>query len=155
MRFYASQPVYSSRYGSGLIAFLSGCAWMLFYPLALGKGIIFFEVFNKFFLSSPRLTAIFLGLIIFCQVIGYLETNRNIHFLFIKGNSIIIKLFNGKSIKFNYSQLLSVNITKDLYLGEVFEFTFKSGEIKKIRSKIKNKQQALTLIQQKIQELQT
>jgi ribosome-binding factor A len=83
-------------------------------------------------------------------MIGYFEVNKNIRFLQINDNFLTIDLFKGQKIELSYVDIVSVQITKDLYLGEVFEFFLKTGNKYKIRSQIKNKHQALELIQKRL-----
>lgn len=90
---------------------------------------------------------------IIAQINGYYSTQKSIKFLEILEKELIFYFFNGSKNGFNYSDLSSIEITKDTWLGGIFEITLKSGEVKKFRNKIKNKDQALKLIQQKLKKL--
>lgn len=153
MKFYAHWRSYSTRYYGWLNAFLSGCAWMIFYPLALGKGFLFFEAFNKFFLSDIRLAGLFLGMIALFHLNGYYSTQKSTKLLEILESKLIFNFFNRKTLELNYLDISCLNYTQDIFKN--FQFTLKNGEIKAVYASVKNKQQAFELIQQKIRESQT
>lgn len=153
MKFYATWRVYNTRYGAGFTSFLSMCAWMALYPIALGKEFMFLELFKGIFLTDIRITSMVLIIILFAQVNLYFASSGCVHILEIKDHFAVFNLFSfrkDKIVKFNYSELKSLELTKDVY--ENFEFTLKSGEKKVILVAIKNKQQAFDLINQKIRE---
>lgn len=152
MKFYADWRTYNTRYGSGLIAFLSMCTWMFLYPIVFGKELMFDEIFKRFFLSDIKLAGLLLGIITFCQIIGYLQTYRDTRFFTIKDSCITFNLFNGKIIELEYLKIESVTLVKNVYFGMVFEFILKSGERKFVKATVKNKQQAFDLINKKIEE---
>ena len=150
MKFYAVWQSYSMRYFGWLNAFLSMCAWMLLYPLALGKGFMFFKFFKIAFFSDIRLTGIFLGMIALFQIVGWDITNKHIKILEILEDKIVFSLFNGKVFEFNYNDIKSISLINDMWLGPIFEISQVSGEKVKIRERLKNKHQALELIQKKL-----
>ncbi len=148
MKFYADWRTYNTRYGMGFTGFLAMCAWMLFYPIALGKGFMFFEVFDKFFLSSMKLVSLFLGICLYAQLIGYFVSRNHTKLLEISDNNLIFNSFNGTKIELKYSEIQSLEYTKDMFKN--FEFTLINGEKKIIYPTVTNKHQAFELIQQKL-----
>lgn len=150
MKFYAVWQSHFMRYYGWLNALLMMLLFMIIRPISAGKGFMFFEMFNGMFLRDIRLTGLFLGMIILFQIIGWDITNKHIKILEIVENKIVFTLFSGKVFEFNYANIKSVNLVKDIYLGPVFEIVLNSGEKIKIRDRLKNKHQALELIQQKL-----
>jgi len=148
MKFYADWRSYNTRYGIGIVGFLSMCVWMIFYPITLGKGFIFFEVFNRFFLSSIKLTGIFLIICLYAQLIGFFVARDYTKSLELLNDKFIFILFNKTKIELKYSDIKSLEFTNDMFKN--FEFILKDGEKKIIYATLKNKHQALELIQKKL-----
>lgn len=151
MRFEALLISYATRYFAWLNAFLMMCSWMLLYPLALGEGFRFIELFKGAFFSDIRLTGIFLGMIIMFQIIGFFGSQNSSKFLEVLDDIILFELFNGKIFKLEYSEISSLEYTRDAYKN--FEFTFKDGSKKVFYASVKNKQKAFELIKKKIEEV--
>lgn len=150
MKFYAVWQSHFMRYYGWLNALLMMLLFMIIRPISAGKGFMFFEMFNGMFLRDIRLTGLFLGMIILFQIIGWDITNKHIKILEIVENKIVFTLFSGKVFEYNYTDTKSVSLVKDIYLGPVFEIVLNSGEKIKIRDRLKNKHQALEIIQKKL-----
>lgn len=152
MKFYAVWQSYATRYYSWLNAAMVILLFMIIRPISAGKGFMFVEMFNGMFLRDIRLTGIFLGIIVLFQVVGWNVTNKDIKTLEILEDKLTFTLFSGRIFEFNYSDIKSISPFKDVWLGPIFEITLVSGEKVKIRERLKNKQQALELIQKKLYE---
>jgi hypothetical protein len=150
MKFYAVWQSYSMRYYSWLNAVMIIILFMIIRPISAGKGFMFVEMFNGMFLRDIRLTGIFLAIIVLFQIVGWDITNKHIKILEILEDKIVFSLFNGKVFKFNYSDIKSISLVNDVWLGLIFEIILVSEERVKIRERLKNKHQALELIQKKL-----
>ena len=150
MKFYAVWQSYSMRYFGWLNATMIILLFMIIRPISAGKGFMFVEMFSGMFLRDIRLTGIFIGTIVLFQIVGWDITNKHIKILEILEDKIVFSLFNGKVFEFNYNDIKSISLINDVWLGLIFEISLVSGEKVKIRERIKNKHQALELIQKKL-----
>lgn len=152
MKFYAVWQSYATRYYSWLNATMVTLLFMIIRPISAGKGFMFVEMFNGMFLRDIRLTGIFLGIIVLFQVVGWNITNKHIKILEILEDKLTFTLFSGRVFEFNYNEIKSISLVNDVWLGSIFEIILTSEEKVKIRDQLKNKQQALELIQKKLYE---
>ncbi len=150
MRFEANWRCYSTRYCGGIIGLGIILGWIVIYPVALGKGFIFFELFRKFFLSDIKLTGMFLGVCVYGQVIFYISSNNLTKSMVVSEDVVTCNLFNKKVCKLKYSDLSSLEYNNDLY--KIFLFTFKDGRKQKISNSVKNSELAFEMIRKKIAE---
>lgn len=151
MRFEGLKLSRFVMYNGWLIGFGMACAWMALYPIALGKGFIFFELFRGMFLSDVRLTLWFSFLTLFLgQLVGYECSKTKPKLLEILEKKAVFHLLNGKVIELKYDELSSLEPTKNIY--KIFEFTFKDGRKQQISNAIKNPDLALKILKAKIAE---
>jgi hypothetical protein len=150
MKFQANQSVYNNRYCWGIWVFAMGLLSIFLHSLFYPDQLPFLKTTQEFFVGNKKLSLMILTLAIIAQINGYYSTQKSIKLLEILEHELTFYFFNGNKNRFNYSELSSIKITKDIWLGGIFEITLESGEIKKIRNKIKNKHQALELIQKKL-----
>lgn len=152
MNFQANQSVYNNRYCWGIWVFAMGILSIFLHSLFYPDQLPFLKTTQEFFVENKKLSLMILTLAIIAQINGYYGTQKSIKLLEILEQKLTFHFFNGSKNQFNYYDLSSIKITKDIWLGGIFEITLKSGEIKKIRNKIKNKEQALEIIQQKLKK---
>ncbi len=150
MKFYADWRTYNTRYGMGLTLFIGMLLFMIIRPISAGEGFMFFEMFSGMLLRDIRLTGIFFTVCLYGQLIGYFVARDYVKSLELLDDELIFNLFNKTKIKLKFSEIHSLEYTNDMFKN--FEFILKNGEKKIIYATIKNKHQALKLIQQKIQE---
>lgn len=153
MKFQATQSVYNNRYFWGIWVFAMGILSIFLHSLFYPDQLPFLKTSYEFFLENRKLSLMVLTVAIIAQINGYYSTQKSIKFLEILEKKLTFYFFNGSKNEFNYSDLSSIKIAQDTWLGGIFKITLKSGEIKKIRNKIKNKEQALEIIQRKLREL--
>ena len=89
------------------------------------------------FVGNKKLSLMILTLAIIAQINGYYSTQKSIKLLEILEHELTFYFFNGNKNRFDYSELSSIKITKDIWLGGIFEITLKSREIKKSETKSK------------------
>ncbi|MFT6332589.1 MAG: hypothetical protein ACJAW3_000931 [Lentimonas sp.] len=121
---------------------------MIIRPLFSGEGFMFSEMFRGMFLRDIRLTGIFFVILLYGQIVCYFATRSSTKLLQVLDKKLIFTFFNGKILELNYSDVKSLEMTKDSF-GQ-FQFTLKNGEIKTPRTTIKDKQKAFDLITQRI-----
>jgi len=122
--------------------------FMIIRPISAGKGFMFVEMFSGMLLRDARLTGIFLGICLYGQLIGYFVARDYTKSLELLNDKFIFILFNKTKIELKYSDIKSLEFTNDMFKN--FEFILKDGEKKIIYATLKNKHQALELIQKKI-----
>ena len=150
MRFYADWRAYNTRYGMGFTLFIGMLLFMIIRPISAGKGFMFFEMFSGMLLRDVRLTGIFLGICLYGQLIGYFVARDYVKSLELLNDKLVFNLFNRTKIELKYSEIRSLEYTKNVFKN--FEFILKDGEKKIIYATLKNKDQVLELIQQKLNE---
>ena len=151
IEYRAQTQSYNFRYNSGItMVIMPLLLWMIFYPLVKGQGFVFFEAFHKFFLNKEiKIALFFLGLTLIAQLNGYYTTQQYPKTLSLKNGYLIFHFFNKKKLELKYSEIEFVFFTQDIFKN--FEFIFKNGDKKIVYAAIKNKEEALKLIQKKIQ----
>lgn len=148
MKFYADWRAYNTRYGMGFTLFIGMLLFMIIRPISAGKGFMFFEMFSGMLLRDVKLTGIFLGICLYGQLIGYFVARDYVKSLELLNDKLVFNLFNKTKIELKYSEIRSLEYTKNVFKN--FEFILKDGEKKIIYATLKNKDQALELIQQNI-----
>jgi hypothetical protein len=152
MKFQANQSVYNNRYFWRIWVFTMGVLSIFLHSLFYPDQLQFLKTSYEFFLENRKLSLMILVLAIIVQINGYFSTQKSIKFLEILEKKLTFYFFNGSKNEFNYSDLSLIKITQDNWLGGIFEVTLKSREVKKFRNKIKNKDEALKLIQQNLKK---
>lgn len=145
MKFYADWRAYNTRYGMGLTLFIAMLLFMIIRPISAGQGLMFVEMFNGMLLRDLKLTAIFLGICLYGQLVGYFVARDYVKSLEILDKELVFNLFNSTRIELKYSEIESIGYTKNVFKN--FEFFLKNGEKKVIYAPLKDKDQILELIQ--------
>ncbi len=150
MRFEGFKLARFVMYNGWLVGFGMIVAWMVLYPLALGKGFIFFDAMQTAFFKDIKLTALFVGIIAWAQIEGFLISRTKPKFLEVLEDKAVFHLLSGKVYEFKYCELSSLGRTNNLY--KIFEFTFKNGKKQSISDSVKNSELAFKIIREKIAE---
>ena len=148
MKFYADWRAFNTRYGMGFTIFIGILLFMIIRPISAGKGFMFVEMFSGMLLRDVRSTGIFLSICLYGQLIGYFVARDYVKSLELLNDKSILVLFNKTKIELKYSEIKSLEFTNDMFKN--FEFILKDGEKKIIYATLKNKHQALELIQKKL-----
>lgn len=150
MEFKAERKSYRTRYFFGpgiLLAITFGI-----FVGSLLKGFSFLDFINRmYFTSDLRSTMYLLGFLIILQVIGYFSTNKYPKLIQLSDPHLVINFFNGKTLILKYSEITSLEYTKDIFKN--FEFTLKNGEKKMVYSTLSDNKKAFEEINKKINEV--
>ncbi len=148
MKFYADWRASNTRYRMGFILFGCILLFMIIRPISAGKGFMFFEMFSGMLLRDIRLTGLFLGICLYGQLAGYFVARDYVKSLELLDKKLVFNLFNKSKIELKYSEIKSLELTKNIYKN--FEFTLKNGDKKIVYATLKDKMKAFDLINQKI-----
>jgi len=138
-----------TRYWGGVVFLGMIVLFAIFRPL-IDARITYEDFFNPF-LSKDLVLTIYFGLFILffhfsCYFIAYDYTKK----LIISDKSVIFylfELFSSKKLEFKYSDIDLVENDKH---PTIFVFTLDSGKKKEIHATVKNREEALKIIQNKI-----
>jgi hypothetical protein len=139
MEFKTDNRNYISRYWAGL-----GFILLVIF------GLFLHSLFEKFSLI-PLIKKLSLSFLIFFpifQISGYLSTNKRPKLLKIEDDFFIFYFFRAPSLKLLYSDIESLEYTKDIFKN--FEFTLKNGEKKIVYSTLSDNEKAFIAMNERI-----
>lgn len=137
-----------TRYGG----FLFGAIYMLIYLILRAltdSRIESFEVLSSIY-SNYKVILVFVGILTFGHINLYLAAHNYTRRLILSESSATFYLFNFfkyKVIEFKYSEIENLENNEH---PTIFIFTLKSGKKKKIHATVKNRKEALKIIQNKL-----
>ena len=146
MKFKAEYRSYTARYIGGV-----GSVVVVIWGIFIGSLLYefsFSDFMNKIFSSDMTSILYFFSFTLVFQITGYFSTNKHVKLLTLDQSSLTFDFFNKTSLTLQYSDIKSLERTKDIF--KHFVFTLNSGEQKTIYATLSDNEKAFEEITKRL-----